>query len=234
MVEAIWSCQTQAATQEIATYAPKPFREERRDVLLATIRSLKLAAIVIREEGRFSVAQVPVLVRDADDPDAARIEFHVSVGNPFWREVSAGCPALLMVQGPHAYMHPGWYETKKQTGKAVPTWNYVTVHVEGNLSVHRERDWLVRHVESLTGESEAGRPDEWTLADAPPDYLERQLTGIVGLELGIDQLQGVWKMNQHHPDSNKLGIIAGLSESRQAGDLQVASIMQAQLDLAAR
>ena len=207
-------------------YAPRPFREERRNVLLTTIRSLKLAAIVIREDGRFSVAQVPVLVREGDDPEAARIEFHVALGNPFWREVRDGCDALLMMQGPHAYIHPGWYETKKQTGKAVPTWNYVTVHAEGRLSVHRGRDWLVRHLEALTHENESGRPDEWTLADAPPDYLDRQMKGIVGLELSIDRLEGVWKMIQHHPDANKLGVIEALSESARPQDRQVARIMQ--------
>ena len=211
-------------------YAPPQFREERREVLLGTIRALKLAAIVIRENGRFSVAQVPVLVRDPGDPDAARIEFHVALGNPFWRDVGDGCDALLMVQGPHAYIHPGWYETKKQTGKAVPTWNYVTVHAEGRLSVRRDRAWLVGHLEALTGESESGRPDEWTLGDAPTDYLERQLKGIVGLELTIGRLQGVWKMIQHHPEVNKLGVIDGLSQSGRADDLQVAAILRAQLD----
>ena len=211
-------------------YAPPQFREERRDVLLATIRALKLAAIVIRENGLFSVAQVPVLVRESGDPDSARIEFHVALGNPFWREVGDGCEALLMVQGPNAYIHPGWYETKKRTGKAVPTWNYVTIHVEGRLSVRRGQDWLLRHLEALTGESESGRPDEWTLGDAPPDYLERQLKGIVGLELTIGRLQGVWKMIQHHPDANKLGVIDGLSRSERGDDRRVAAILRNQLE----
>jgi transcriptional regulator len=205
-------------------YVPKQFREERRDVLLDTIRTLQFASVVIKKEGEFLATHVPVLVRDGA---STVIEFHVSRANPLWKFAVDACPALVIIQGPQAYIHPGWFETKKQTGKAVPTWNYVAIHAQGPLQIVDDTSWLLRHLADLTRANEAGRSDSWAITDAPADYIEAMVRGIIGLELTVDRLDGAWKMIQHHPEQNRKGVIEALSASDNAGDREVAQVMRA-------
>lgn len=169
-------------------YAPKQFREERRDVLLSAIGSIRLAALVASAGGSIEAVHLPMIARE--DGDDVVIEGHVARGNPLWRAIGEGVPALAIFQGPQAYVHPGWLATKRETGKVVPTWNYVAIHAHGRLTVHDDRHWLLRHIHELTELTEAGRPDPWAMSDAPAGYIDQLARGIVGLALHVDRLEG--------------------------------------------
>ena len=216
-------------------YAQKAFREERRDVLLAAMRKIGFAALVTAPGGGggggrdaggsdFIAAQIPILVPE-EDCDPLVFTAHVARANPVW-QVAADGPALLIFQGPHAYIRPGWYETKRTTGKALPTWNYIAIHAHGRLAPIDDRDWLRGHVAELTRRHETGRSEPWTLDDAPPDFVEQMVGGIVGLRFTVERLAGVWKMIQHHPPGNRTGTIDGLSQSDDPGAQAVAEIMR--------
>jgi transcriptional regulator len=205
-------------------YAPKQFREDRREVLLAAIEAIRFGTLILSGETGPEASHLPMLLRE--DGDTLVIECHVAVGNPLWKLASTGTGGLAIFQGPQAYMHPGWLETKRTTGKVVPTWNYIAVHVHGSLSSIRDPEWLRRHVEDLTAFNEAGRPEPWAVSDAPDDYIKAQLRGIMGIRLEVDRIEGVWKLMQHHPEANRLGVIAGLSESGDAGDRALAAEMR--------
>ena len=99
-------------------YAPHQFREERRNVLVAAMRDIQLAAIVTPGADGLCATHAPVVVREQDD--ALVLEFHVARQNPHWKLV--GAKSLMIFQGPQAYIHPGWYESKAEHGRAVPTW----------------------------------------------------------------------------------------------------------------
>ena len=199
-------------------YPPKPFRENRRDVLIDMIQELRLGLIVTSPG--LDAVHVPVLVKQ--DGDKLYLESHVGVANPIWKE-SDGHEALVVFQGPHAYVHPGWYATKKQTGKAVPTWNYISVQARGRIEVVQDDDWLRSHVDQLSQIMESAQAEPWAIGDAPDDYMADMLGGIVGLRIEVTTLEGIWKMSQNHPKGNRVGAINGLS----AGDgIEVAEIMR--------
>lgn len=204
-------------------YAPKQFREERRDVLIAAIRSIQFGTLAVSAGTEIEAVHLPMIVRDG--AGGVIIEGHVAIGNPLWKAATGGAHALAIFQGPQAYVHPGWYETKRTTGKAVPTWNYVAVHARGRLSVERDPAWLREHVTELTRVNEAGRTEPWAVSDAPDGYIDAMLRAIVGIRLEVDAMEGVWKMIQHHPEANRLGVIAGLSRDRGSGAREVAAIM---------
>lgn len=156
------------------------------------------------------------------------LEGHVAVANPLWKLATGGVNGLAIFQGPQAYVHPGWYETKHSDGKAVPTWNYVAVQVRGLLMVERDPAWLRSHVAALTDVNEIGRAEPWALSDAPEDYVDAMLRGIVGLRLQVDTIEGIWKMSQNHVEANRLGVIEGLSAALDPAAHEVAVIMKQQ------
>jgi transcriptional regulator len=92
----------------------------------------------------------------------------------------------------------------------VPTWNYVVVHAYGSLKIIEDADWLRAHVETLTNIHEAAVPEPWSVSDAPADYIQSMIKGIVGLEFSIERLEGKWKLSQNRSESDRRGVVEGL------------------------
>jgi transcriptional regulator len=145
---------------------------------------------------------------------------HVSRANPHWH--ADGAESVAIFAGPHTYISPSFYATKAETGKVVPTWNYEVLNVYGRLVVHDDLDWLLDLVTELTSRHEAGRAEPWQVTDAPEEFVQSQLRGIVGVELVIDKVEGKAKMSQNQPDRNRAGVIAGLRDSEAPQDRLVA------------
>ncbi|MFN3676368.1 MAG: FMN-binding negative transcriptional regulator [Sphingomonas pseudosanguinis] len=206
------------------SYPPAAFRETREDVLLGAVAEIGLASLVVVRGGVPEAVSLPMIM--TRDDEALMLEGHVALANPLWRLAEGGTVALAIFQGPHAYVHPGWYPTKREHGKVVPTWNYVVVQAHGTLSVTRDPDWLAAHLARLTDAREADRPEPWSLADAPEGYIAALQRGIVGLTLRVTRLEGVWKIAQHHPEANRHGVIAGLLASDTPGDRAMAAVME--------
>ncbi len=206
------------------SYPPRAFAETREDVLLDAVAAIGLASLVVVRDGVPEAVSLPMIA--TRDGDALMLEGHVALANPVWRLAESGTVVLAIFQGPHAYVHPGWYPTKREHGKVVPTWNYVVVQAHGVLSVTRDPDWLVAHLARLTDAKEAGQAEPWSIDDAPADFIQGLQRGIVGLTLRVARLEGVWKIAQHHPEPNRRGVIAGLAASDAPGDRAMAAMMQ--------
>jgi transcriptional regulator len=146
------------------------------------------------------------------DPDAGErgaLLGHVARNNDQWRHEVVG-EALVIVRGPDAYVSPGWYASKAEHGRVVPTWNYVTAHVYGELVVHDDPVWVEALVRRLTGKHEASLPHPWSVDDAPPAFVAGQLRAIVGLELRITRIEAKAKLSQNRPEADVEGVVAGL------------------------
>jgi transcriptional regulator len=206
-------------------YASPTTREDRQDILVAAIRSVRFGALVVVSADGLSATHIPMLVREFPN-GVVELEGHVARPNDLWRVAQAGVPALAIFQGPQAYIHPGWYPTKKADGRAVPSWNYIAVHAHGNLEAVDDAAWLRSHLCDLTDLNEADRPEPWALTDAPEDYLDAMMSAIVGLRLRVRRLEGNWKMGQKLRLENRLGAIDGLFASPSTEDREVALVMQ--------
>lgn len=134
---------------------------------------------------------------------------HVARGNDQWRQPVLG-EALVIVRGEDAYVTPSWYAAKAEHGRVVPTWDYVTAHVYGELVVHDDLGWVDALVRRLTDRHEAGNPHPWSVDDAPAGFIARQLRGIVGVELLITRVEAALKLSQNRSDADIAGVIAGL------------------------
>ena len=147
---------------------------------------------------------------------------HLARNNDQWKRQAAG-ESLVIVRGPDAYITPGWYASKVEHGRVVPTWNYVTAHVYGRLVVHDDPVWTEDLVRRLTGKHEAYRDHPWSVDDAPRNFIEGQLRAIVGIELEITRIEAKAKLSQNRPPADVEGVIAGL---RERGDKESADAVE--------
>lgn len=188
-------------------YLPSHFAESRPEVLQALIREHPLATLVTAGPGGLDANPIPLHL-DAGAQGEVTLLGHVARANPVWR--ADGVEALAIFQGPQAYVSPSWYPGKREHGKVVPTWNYVTVVAHGSLIVHDDPVWTCALLERLTKQMESPRPVPWAMSDAPPGYLEKLIAQVVGVELRVERLQGKWKLSQNQPAENRAGVVAGL------------------------
>ncbi|EIL94838.1 FMN-binding negative transcriptional regulator [Rhodanobacter spathiphylli] len=201
-------------------YTPKHFHETRIELLHGLIRAYPFAAVVTRGSGGLAANHLPFELVDGV------LHGHVARGNELAQQ--DGTEVLLIFQGPDGYISPNWYPSKHETGREVPTWNYAVVHVHGRLNVIDDAAWLRRLLETLTDHHEAVQPQPWKVGDAPEDHVEKSLRAIVGLEIGIDRIEGKFKLSQNHPARNRAGVIAGLRERDGDGDVELAALMTRQ------
>lgn len=194
-------------------YVPKHFREEDQNRLLQYIDNYSFGMLVVADEAGIEVNHVPFhLIRGGEDA-VGYLQCHLARANPIWRRVQGGARVLAVFQGPNAYISPSWYPTKAETGRVVPTWNYLAVHVQGAARIVEDSDWLARHVRDLTDRHEAGMDAPWSVDDAPAEFTERLLDAIVGVEITIETLTGKLKASQNQPERNREGVRRGLESS---------------------
>jgi transcriptional regulator len=200
-------------------YSPSHFAETRTDTLHALIEAHPLGTLVMHTADGLVADHVPF---EIGAPSAAApygtLRAHVARANPLWRQAGAG--ALVVFQGPSAYVSPSLYQEKPASGKVVPTWNYAVVQAHGVLRAIEDPAWLLALLERLTARHEAPRAAPWAVADAPPDYIDSLLKAIVGIEIPLDRLDGKWKLSQNRPPADRAAV---------AGDCAALAPLMAQL-----
>lgn len=204
-------------------YTPPAFREDDPFVLRQIIREARLATLVTATAEGLMATPLPLILDDNQGEHGVLLG-HLAKANPQWKTPAMG-EALVIFSGPDAYITPSWYATKQDHGKVVPTWNYSAVHVYGEVEFFEDRDRLHQAVSRLTDLYEQARAKPWAITDAPDNYIESQLKGIVGLRLSITRIEGKNKMSQNQPEQNRRGVAAGLAESERETDRAVASMI---------
>jgi transcriptional regulator len=214
-------------------YAREASREDRDETLHAAIREIRFGTLVVADDtGAPQAVHLPFVLKTQENTilrnttlGNATLEGHVARANPIWKLLGQSRPALVMFQGPQAYVRPGWYPAKQEHGKVVPTWAYVSVHARGTPAI-MEMDHLLRHVRELSDQEETGQTLPWSVDDAPEGFITALARGIVGLSIPIDSLEGVWKVNQHRDENDRLGMIDGLDRRGEADSAELATIMR--------
>jgi transcriptional regulator len=205
-------------------YQPSHFREDRLEVMHDLMRAHPLATLVSFDGDGVSANHLP-LVLHSDVSERGTLRGHVAKANPFWKNFDASVEALAVFQGPHHYISPGWYPSKKEHGRVVPTWNYAVVHAYGPMSVFDDAEWLLAHLQELTSQQEADRDHPWVVTDAPADYLAGMLKGIVGFEIPITRIEGKWKFSQNRSEKDREGVVRGLNVEGSPSSVQVSDLI---------
>jgi transcriptional regulator len=204
-------------------YIPAAFKDDDLESIRTTIRNARLANLVTAT-GDGPVATPLPLFLDESEGGQGTLYGHIAKANPQWRLPPLG-EALAIFTGPEAYVTPSWYTTKQETGKVVPTWNYVAVHAYGPVEFFQEQERLLDVVTRLTNKHEGARTKPWAVSDAPADFIAAQLRGIVGVRIPVRRIEGKRKMSQNRLEADRVGVVAGLAASENPRDREVASLI---------
>ncbi|APA87921.1 FMN-binding negative transcriptional regulator [Paraburkholderia sprentiae WSM5005] len=187
-------------------YMPAHFEENRPEVLHRLIAEQPFGALITNGPTGLDANHLPFEAQtDAMDSSHLVLRAHVARANPVWQEAATHPEALVIFQGPTAYISPTWYPSKHETHKQVPTYNYMVVHAHGRMVVRDDESFVRGLVARLTRKMEAGEPVPWKMSDAPADYIAQMLGAIVGIEIEVTRLVGKWKLGQNKAAEDRRG-----------------------------
>ncbi len=183
-------------------YLPSAFAETDPVEVARIVDGHPLAQLVVVGTDGLTATPVPML--RVVDPVSGATSFrgHLARSNP---ALVAG-PALVLFCGVDAYVSPSAYPSKVEHGRVVPTWNYETVQVRGELALHPEPAWVLGIISALTNAHESERNAPWSVDDAPSDYIDGLLRAIVGIEVTPTSIVAKRKLSQNQPAANADGV----------------------------
>ena len=206
-------------------YTPGHFRVEDTAEMHAMMRARPFAILVTQGSEGLTATHLPTILKVDDGCPLGRIECHLARPNPQWRTFTPKMDALMIFQGPEAYIRPGWYPSKAEHGKVVPTWNYAAVHAYGRLETVEDKDWLLSHVSQLSDQQEAQYAAPWSTTDAPTNFVDMLSRSIVGLKFTIRRIEGKLKMSQNRAAADREGVVRGLEQRASGEDAEIASLI---------
>jgi len=206
-------------------YVPNHFKEEDQEKLQQHIRDYGFGLLVIADDEGIEANHVPFHLTSGANDSHGYLQCHLARSNPVWKRMQGGAQVLAVFQGPDAYVSPSWYPTKAETGRVVPTWNYLAVHAQGSAQIIEDPSWLKHHLEQLTNQHESQMVAPWSVDDAPTDFTERLVQAIVGVEIKIEALTGKLKASQNQPERNRAGVKDGLETGDGAQNRAMAKLI---------
>jgi transcriptional regulator len=199
-------------------YIPTIYREEDLAKLHTLIKEYSFATLITTHDHHPIGTHLPFLLDEACG-QYGTLRSHMARQNPQWQDFSNAEEALVIFQGPHAYVSPSWYTSSPN----VPTWNYTAVHAYGVPRLVDETA-LIDILRETVRQSESSFEQPWQL-DVPDDYFQRLLRGVVGFEIEITRLEGKFKLNQNKSEADREGVIAGLSAQGDPAGVEVAKMI---------
>lgn len=194
-------------------YTPKHFTVADRAALDGVIRANPFGLLVGELDGLPFGTHLPFLL------DGDRLLSHFARGNPHWEVIDGQAEMLAVFSGPHAYVSPRWYESEQ----AVPTWNYVAVHVYGAPRVIDDPGQVRELLDRLVAEYEG---DAWSLDNQDAGFTDRMSRGIVAFEMPIEHIEGKFKLSQNRPDEDRQRVIAEFEKSGDSENAELARLMR--------
>jgi transcriptional regulator len=202
-------------------YTPPHFAEDQKEVLYQLIREHSFGILVTGGEAGLQATHLPFLL-DHEGEGPGLLLGHVARANPQWKALSGGSEALAIFRGPHAYVSP----RKGVKPPAVPTWNYVAVHVYGRPRLVEEPAALLRLVTRLSAVFEGDRAAAWSPAKVPESFVSAKLSGIVGFELPLERIVGKKKLSQNLGTEDRLAVADALAAAGDGEAKAVAALMR--------
>jgi transcriptional regulator len=195
--------------ERIDMYVPPAFKVTDTQTMWRAVEAHPLGLLISNHDGGLVANPVPFEVSHTDGGTTLRT--HLARANPQWGSIN-GKPTLIVFHGADAYISPQWYETKKEHGRVVPTWNYSIIQIRGVARVVEDREWLLALVSRFTDHHEQRLNDgqAWKVTDAPADYIQSQLKGIVGVEINVVDIVAKRKASQNRSAGDRNGVLTGL------------------------
>ena len=197
-------------------YLPADFEQTDATQIAALILAAPLATLVSHAGDALRADHIPLIMTNT------KLIGHIAHANDLHRKLEDGAAVLAIFSGANAYITPNSYPSKADTHEVVPTWNYEVAHVHGTIMFLHDRKAKLGAVGLLTKmmETRTNGGDAWRMSDAPADYLNDKLDGIVGFEILITQVLAKSKLSQNKSDADRLGAAHTLGDHPIAGRMQ--------------
>ncbi len=199
-------------------FMPRHFVETDPVAAATMARSAGFGHLTVAGADGLISTPLPFLIDDG----GTLVRAHLARPNPVL--AAAPADALLVVPVSDTYVSPGWYPSKAEHGKVVPTWNYEVVHLHGRLVTH-DRAWTLQLVRDLTDHHEAEMATPWSVDDAPDAYIDGLLKAIVGISLEVTRVEAKRKLSQNKATRDLDGAIVGLRSGERRGAEAIADAM---------
>lgn len=198
-------------------YTPTPYKNEDIDQIKDFIKQNSFGILVNTVDGKPWATHIPLeLDIDLDGNDV--LEGHIAKANTQWKYFKDDEQVLCIFNGPHTYVSSSWYKEEE-----VPTWNYIAVHVYGTLKVLDE-EAVLASLHKLVDKYEKDSKESLSLLDMSPKTM-RQIKGIVGFKIKIDDIQATYKLSQGR-EGDHPKIISELEEKENSGSKAIAKCMR--------
>jgi transcriptional regulator len=129
---------------------------------------------------------------------------------------------MAIFLGPHTYISSSWYDHVN-----VPTWNYIAVHVYGKVKFV-EGEVLKETLRRLVDKYETISQKPVSVDSMPQEYVQKEMKGIVGIEISIGKIEAQWKLSQNRNDFNYANIIMELEKLNDLNAQLIADEMRKQ------
>ena len=207
-------------------YSPLAYVERDRPLLDRFMRKWSFATLVTCGRRGTNATHLPFLVRSPDGDEGA-LWTHLAKANPQYLDLCEGAEALVLFQGPHAFVTPGWYRQQV----TFPTWNYTAVHVRGSPRVFDAPQEMRAFLARLIAHYETPLRSGWSFDAIPEELTSARMKVIAGVEITIRSIEGKMKLNQDKTAEDRAGVIDALERQADAGSHEVASLMRQWPDL---
>lgn len=202
-------------------YIPKYFKVTNFDEIQEFVQMNSFGTLITTKKGKPIATHLPLQLMKEEE--AYYITGHMAYGNPQWRTFETCESALVTFQGPHAYISSSWYEQEN-----VPTWNYQSVHVYGIPSILSEEE-LKQDLTKLLQKYEKHRENPVLWDNLSPSLLEREIKGIVGFKITVEEIQASYKLSQNRNETDYRNIIDQLKTEKNPDSTQMAELMEKRL-----
>ena len=186
-------------------YVPPLFNDSNPQEVKEFIDNNGFGILVSQHDKRPWATHIPMELIENDN-DEAKLIGHISRGNRQWKSFKEQDSVMAIFQGPHAYVSSSWYNHEN-----VPTWNYVAVHIYGSIRII-EGPTLVDSLKRLIEKYENSVNSEMRYSDLSEKMLNRELKGIVGFEIAIEEVKAAYKMSQNRDNESYQNVISHLSK----------------------
>jgi transcriptional regulator len=198
-------------------YVPKHFRETDTADLHKLMRENPFATLITVSEGLPVVSHLPFIF-DFELGEQGTLYAHMALGNQQWKTLKETQEALVIFQGPHAYITPSWYDDEL----SVPTWNYAVVHAYGRPRIFEDQAEFYQLLAEQVQTYEAPFTQPWPITSLSDEFMQKKMLGIVGFALEITRLDGKFKLSQNRSEHERVHVAEKLAED---GETASASIL---------
>jgi transcriptional regulator len=197
-------------------YIPRQFKNTDDAEVKAFINANGFAVLINQTMGKLWGTHIPLVL----SLDGKKLTGHISKANPQWKYFETGKDALAIFNGPHAYISSSWYDHEN-----VPTWNYIAVHVYGQLRII-EGGELLNALTQMVDQYEKNSPNPVSVEKMSAPFLKSHIEALVGFEIEISSIEAAYKLSQNRDKKNHDEIIHQLEKRDQPESTALANQMK--------